>query len=370
MSSPPGLYVHVPFCRTKCPYCGFFSTTDQGGIASWLEAVALETRAQAEVLTGFDTLYLGGGSPSSLSSGTLLALLSVLRDTLIFADQVEATIEVNPGDLGPERAAWLRSLELNRVSVGVQSFFDDELALIGRRHDAQLARAAIEDLRAAGFADLGIDLIAGLPGQSWSKRLASVERALELEPDHLSCYDLTLEAGTPLAAAVQRGELSLPDDDTLARGAEAVAELLFRRGYEHYEVSNYARRKAHRSRHNQKYWRHVPYLGLGPSAHSFDGADRWWNAASVATYGDRLGRGASPIQERETLSDEQLRIERLGLGFRTLDGVALADLEPADRSSTLLNQLVEQGLVTIDDGRVKPTRDGLRVADGLARAFL
>jgi putative oxygen-independent coproporphyrinogen III oxidase len=370
MSCLPGLYVHVPFCRTKCPYCGFFSTTDLDGIPLWLEAVELEVRAQAELMSGFDTLYLGGGSPSSLPDSVLQRLLSMLRDTLVFADQVETTIEVNPGDLGTERAAWLRSLQINRVSLGVQSLFDDELSLLGRRHDARQARASIDDLRAAGFSNLGIDLIAGLPGQDWTRRLASVEQALELEPDHLSCYDLTIEPGTPLSLAVERGELTLPDDDILARGAQAVAELLGQRGYEHYEVSNYARSTALRSRHNQKYWRHLPYLGLGPAAHSFDGAQRWWNTASVTTYCERLGNQASPVEAREVLSDEQLRVERLGLGFRTLEGVALADLESAQDSAALLAQLAAEGLVTIEAERVKPTGRGLDVADGLARAFL
>ena len=370
MSAAPGLYVHVPFCRSKCPYCGFFSATNLDAIPRWLEAVELEARAMAEQMVGFDTLYLGGGSPSSLPDDALEQLLAMLRNVLVFADTVEATIEVNPGDLGRQRACWLRALEVNRVSLGGQSLFDDELAMLGRRHDAHQASTAIEDLRAAGFTDLGLDLIGGLPGQDWRKRLASVERALQLEPDHLSCYDLTVEAGTPLSVAVQRGECSLPGDETLARGARAVSDLLGQRGYEQYEVSNYARSSAHRSRHNQKYWHHVPYLGLGPAAHSFDGAQRWWNVSSVDTYCESLRGGSCPVEEREILTDEQLRVERLGLGWRTVRGVALDDLGPGERSAALLDRLLGEGLVILEDDRAKPTQAGLRVADGLARAFL
>ncbi|MBW2454907.1 MAG: radical SAM family heme chaperone HemW [Deltaproteobacteria bacterium] len=370
MSAAPGLYVHVPFCRTKCPYCAFASTTERSAIPRWLAALEREAERRASLLTGFDTLYIGGGTPSSLPDETLAELLSSLRHTLAFADEREVTVEVNPGDLDPGRAAWLRTLEVNRISLGVQSLDDGELRMLGRRHDARQAREAVGTLRAAGFTNLSIDLIGGLPGQDVPSRLASARGAVELGPDHLSCYELTIEAGTPLARAVARGELTLPDEDRLAEGAVAVADLLAQHGYVQYEVSNYARSAAHRCEHNLKYWRHVPYVGLGPAAHSFDGAERWWNLRSPTAYADQLLQGSSAVEGRERLSDEQLRVERLGLGLRTADGVAVAHLGPEPQWRQLVAQLVNEGLVLLADGRLKPTANGLWVADGLAKALL
>ncbi len=328
MSAAPGLYVHVPFCRTKCPYCAFASTTDRGAIPRWLAAIGREAERRASRLTGFDTLYIGGGTPSSLPDETLPELLSTLDHALTLADGREVTVEVNPGDLEPGRATRLRSLEVNRISLGIQSLDDGELGMLGRRHDARQAREAFGTLRAAGFTNLSIDIIGGLPGQDVASRLASMREAVALGPDHLSCYELTIEEGTPLSRSVARGEVELPDEDCLTDGAMAVAELLAEHGYVQYEVSSYARDAAHRCQHNLKYWRHVPYVGLGPAAHSFDGAERWWNYRAVGPYADRLLQGSSAVEGRDPLSEEQLRVERLGLGLRTTDGIVVTDLGP------------------------------------------
>jgi oxygen-independent coproporphyrinogen-3 oxidase len=370
MSGAPGLYVHVPFCRTKCPYCAFASTTELDAIPQWCTAIEREAAGQASLLSGFDTLYIGGGSPSSLPDEALTGVLRSLRRHLVLADELELTVEVNPGDIDRPRAAWLRTLGVNRVSLGVQSLDDRELRQLGRRHDARQARAAVGMLRGAGFTNLSIDLIGGLPGQDVERRLASVRGAVELGPEHLSCYELTVEPDTPLGQAVDSGDTELPTESCLADGAAAVTELLRHHGYGQYEVSNYARAARHRCEHNQKYWRHVPYLGLGPAAHSFVGADRWWNVRSVAPYVDRLLRGRSPVAGREHLTAAQLRVERLGLGLRTTDGVALADLGSTPACGRLVDQLVDEGLVVRHIERLEPTGRGLRVADGLARALL
>jgi putative oxygen-independent coproporphyrinogen III oxidase len=365
----PGLYVHVPFCRTKCRYCGFYSVAEDDGHARWLEALAGEAVGKAEQWSEFDSCYVGGGSPSVLRDSLLGQLVGSLRRAFRIAEDAEWTLEVNPADVTRERARTWLSLGFDRVSVGVQSFDPRELRWLGRRHDPSQARLALGCLRAAGFDDLGIDLIQGLPGQSLESRLASLDRALDFEPEHLSCYELTLEPGTPLAAETEAGRCELPDPDRAADAWLATSERAVARGYVHYEVSNFARSLAHKSRHNAKYWAQVPYLGLGPSAHSFDGRLRWHNLRSVGDYCRAIESGARPIAGEESLSDEQLRWERVSLGLRTSDGIAIDDLGATEPAAELA-ELMDQGLLARVDRRLVPTPKGLLVADALARRLL
>ena len=358
----PGLYIHAPFCITRCPYCDFYSTTDPGRISRWVTGVLAEADRHAGRWQTFDSLYLGGGTPSSLPTANLHALIDGLRRRLPMASGIQATLEVNPDDVTPRRAATWRALGFDRVSVGVQSLDDRMLRFLGRRHDTATALRALESLRAAGFPEPGLDLIFGLPGLDDDLWVESLDRALELGPGHLSCYELTVEPGTALGRRVARGEVSAPDGETVRRQFLRAHERLTAAGFDHYEVSNYARGPAHRSRHNGKYWRHVPYLGLGPAAHCFDGRRRWWNHRSLSRWEAALAEGRDPAEGRERLTADQLRMEALMLGMRTSDGIPR---ETPGVEAAALALLQAEGLVTEAGGRIRPTALGMLLADGI-----
>ncbi len=368
----PGLYVHAPFCRSKCHYCGFYSSTEPHEIDRWLASLRREARSYRRDWSTFDSCYIGGGTPSLLSEATIAALLELVHENFHLRN-AELTIEVNPGDVTKPRARRWIDLGFNRVSVGIQSFRDAELRWLGRRHDAQQAVGAVQTLRQAGFDNLGIDIVYGLPAQSQRAQLESLRKALELQPEHLSCYELTVEADTPLNQQVTADQVVMPDADTMAKAFMAVSELLSGHGYHHYEVSNFARSQALIARHNTKYWQHVPYLGLGPAAHSFDGRNRWHNYRSMREYCRALesdGPDDSAVAFRERLSAEQLRWERVALGLRTAAGVRAADLRSPPNPRQRLAQLQQAGLLERTDDRIVPTADGMMKADALARCLL
>jgi len=306
---------------------------------------------------GFDTVYLGGGTPTVLGLPGLGRALRALAP-LGIAEGAGWSVEANPDDVSLDLLRGLRDLGVGRLSLGLQSLDDGDLRFLGRRHDAAAGQRAVAVAREAGFEDISVDLIYGLPGQGVESWQGQLRRALELSPTHISAYELTVEPGTPLAATAD----GLPGEELRRALFVAGSELLRAQGWLHYEVSSFALDGGHRSLHNRKYWSHVPYLGLGPGAHSFDGRQRWWNRASTRGWCEALERGGDPVAERELLSAEQLRLERLALGFRHDGGVAVADLAGHEAA-------VEQGLLTAGEGRVFPTLEGMLMADGLARRF-
>jgi putative oxygen-independent coproporphyrinogen III oxidase len=391
-----GLYIHIPFCQSKCPYCDFYSITTPELISVYLEALEKEAQlysAQIPANSGtgvsprpapakacgcinipfasFDSLYLGGGTPSLLDGTQLSALVQCLRRHFDFAPDTEFTLEANPDDVTTEKLRLWRELGINRLSLGAQSFDEEELRFLQRRHTARQTRAAIEKIRAAGFANLGMDLIYGLPGQSLDAWIKSLERAISFTPEHLSCYQLTIEAGetpllpTPLARRLDRGEFRLPEEEAQREFFLFTHQFLEDRGYIHYEISNFARGEEFLCRHNRKYWNHTPYLGLGPAAHSFRDGRRWWNFSSVDQYAAALEAGRAPVAGSESLTPEQLRLEALYLGFRTREGIALEVIQPHPRWQILLSELEQSGLVSLADGRVAATAQGLVMADRL-----
>ena len=299
-NSLPGLYLHIPFCKSKCPYCDFYSLTDLSLMPAWLEALKREVLLYKDTFPCFDTLYLGGGTPSLVDPRQLAILMACLRRQFDFAPDTEFTLEANPDDLTPEKLRVYRDLGINRLSLGVQSFDDQELASLGRRHTARQAERALKWSRAAGFTNLGIDLIYGLPGQTEEAWGRNFKKALRFNPEHLSCYQLTLEEGTPLGARAAQGYIQLPGEATQRRLFLKTSRFLAEHGYLHYEVSNFARGEAHFSRHSRKYWRHTPYLGLGPGAHSYLNGRRWWNDRSLTGYCRALAQGRAPLAGRET----------------------------------------------------------------------
>jgi putative oxygen-independent coproporphyrinogen III oxidase len=365
----PGLYVHVPFCRTKCPYCDFFSLTSLSLTAQWLDGILREAVIYRDRFEGFDSLYLGGGTPSLLNGSQLSTLTDGLFRHFSFSPGSEMTIEANPDDITDEKLGLLKDLGFNRMSLGVQSFDDRDLRILKRRHSAQRSERAVERIRAAGFTNLSLDLIYGVPGQSESAWIRTLRKALAFNPEHLSCYQMTIPAGTPFGEMLARGEIMSPGEERERAFFLLTAEILEERGYIHYEISNFARGRSFEARHNRKYWHHVPYLGLGPSAHSFSDGSRWWNRRSLPDYCRALSLGTPPVAGMERLSHEQRHLENLYLGFRTRDGVGrnlLADRPGADK---ILRDLAGSGLITFQGEKVIPTREGFLVADSLPLLF-
>lgn len=365
----PGLYIHVPFCGSKCPYCDFYSITSMAQAPRWLEALDREAMHYRDRFSVFDSLYLGGGTPSLLDEKALTALTEGLLRCFTFTSGAEWTIECNPDDIIPGKAALLRDLGFNRISLGVQSFDDGELRLLQRRHTSDQAVRALEAFLGLGFKNIGIDLMYALPGQSESSWLATLNRALDLGPTHISCYELTLAEGTPFAEMNESGQLKTPEPELQRAFFLMNTETIAGHGYIHYEVSNFARDEGSMCRHNIKYWNRLPYLGLGPSAHSFAEGKRWWNVECVSGYCDALSNDRLPVEDCEILSQDQEHLETLALGFRTKEGVAEGLLHHRLHAGRIINDLRGSGLIRCKNGRIIPTPEGFLVADRLPLLF-
>ena len=317
----------------------------------------------------FDSLYLGGGTPTILGERELATLMECLRKHFTFCPDSEMTIEANPDDLSQDKLKAIRDLGLNRISLGVQSLDDRDLKYLGRSHSAKQAVKALEMVRSCGFANLGVDLMYGLEIQSipgWKK---TIDHVLEFKPEHLSCYQLTLESGTPLWKMKAAGRVRAIGTKLETAFFVFTSRYLEKHGYQHYEISNFARSPEFMCRHNRKYWNHVPYLGLGPSAHSFQAGSRWWNVRSIKKYCELLAVGKAPVEASEALSQEQLDLEALALGLRTSDGVSLHGPGGGLRWAKALWELQKSHLVKLHNGRIQPTRKGFLVADSLPLMF-
>ncbi|MDR3554716.1 MAG: radical SAM family heme chaperone HemW [Syntrophobacteraceae bacterium] len=365
----PGLYIHTPFCRSKCFYCDFYSVASRAEIPAWLEAVRAEMKLYKEEFPAFDSLYLGGGTPSVLEERDLAALLESILQNFAFGADPEMTMEANPESLSPEKLKTLRDFGLNRISLGVQSLEDSDLKYLGRAHSAGQALRAFEACRSAGFSNVSVDLIYGLETQSLKSWKKTLDTILELRPEHISCYQLTFEKGTALWKKKEAGRVRSIGEKMEAAFFLWTSRYLQRRGYCHYEVSNFAAGREFLCRHNRKYWRHVPYLGLGPSAHSLAVVPqprRWWNVKSVREYCRLLGEGKAPVAGWEFLSREQFDLETFDLALRTDEGLDMAALKDYPQSQRVLAQWQKSGLVRLSEGRVRPTRRGFLVADSLA----
>lgn len=365
----PGLYIHVPFCRTKCPYCDFYSITSLSLVPDWREALMREILAYKDRFGAFDSLYLGGGTPSVLSERDLARLFEGIFRHFSFSPDTEITIEANPDDITREKLELLKALGVTRISLGVQSFDTRELRALGRRHTARQAEQAVESIRRCGFSALGVDLMYGLPGQRTSDWVRSMTRALDFRPEHLSCYQLTLHEETPFGKMLAKGRIKPLGEEQERDFFLRTAKFLEERSYIHYEISSFARQEAYMARHNRKYWHRASYLGLGPAAHSFAEGVRWWNVNCVTTYCEMLGTDTLPVAGSERLSEDQQRLESLWLGLRTREGIDLSLVRHQPGADKILAQLQAANLVEIYGGRVIPTREGFVVADSLPLLF-
>ncbi len=368
----PGLYIHIPFCLSKCHYCDFYSSTSISAVPDFLDALFKEMEMYRPRFHSFDTVYIGGGTPSLLSPQHLENILIKVRENFNLLSNTEITIETNPADLNRSFLESMRERGISRINIGVQSFDEKVLGFLGRRHSVKQAVSSVGDSRKAGFHDMGLDLIYGVPGQDIESWLDTLKQAVAFSPEHLSCYQLTLEAKTPLGIRAQAGEFPVPGEELQHEFFIKTSQFLEVAGYLHYEVSNFARGKEHTSRHNQKYWDHSPYLGLGPAAHSFQCNQRWWNHRSLDQYLAAINTGNLPVEETETLTVEQLRLEALYLGLRTRKGISLQDFQKEyhydllAEKEKILSKLEEEGFVSIQDGTLYPTQIGLAVADSLS----
>ncbi len=370
--APAGIYLHIPFCERKCGYCDFYSLTDDGRREDFTAAVIQEIGHRRRAQLAVDSVYFGGGTPSLLPPAFYARLLEVLSAAFHLEDDIEITLEANPGTVDAASLADYRRAGINRLNLGVQSFDTRHLNFLGRIHDAAQARAAVTRARRAGFDNLGLDLIYGLPGQTVAAWQADLESAPACEPAHLSCYALTYEADTPLMNDRLAGGHQPAGEEKMAALFEATADILCAAGFEHYEISNFAATPRQRSRHNLKYWTRTPYLGFGPAAHSFIPPRRSWNPADLEAYLERIALGALPEEGREELTRSQEMIETVFLGLRLAAGIDLAAFArhfgtPLEaRASEVLPALVADGFLRLTPGRLVPTRRGMRLHDSVS----
>lgn len=372
-----GLYIHIPFCASRCVYCGFYSTTLPALCDAYVDALCQELTLRAEELPADEaitTIYLGGGTPSQLTTDQLDRLFSYIYK--VYRPQpVEVTMECNPDDITPAFADWIAQSPIDRISMGAQTFSDDRLRLLRRRHTAAEVRRATTLLRQAGICNISIDLMFGFPGEILADWEQDIDEALRLGVEHISAYSLMYEEGTTLHRWLSEGRIQEIDDDLSLRMYDCLVDRLTAAGYRHYEISNFALPQRE-SRHNSSYWRDVPYMGLGASAHSFDGRQRSWNVADIETYIAAIGRSERPCTV-EALDPDTHYEDVVLTSLRTAEGIDLGKIRRdfgSQRLDFLLaaaDQDLRQGYLVLDDDHLRLTRRGIYLSDGItARLFV
>lgn len=366
------IYLHVPFCKSRCVYCDFFSTTSGSAWHErYMEAVLREMERRRDDIgrARADTVYIGGGTPSQLPPKLLQRFFEKLESLYGLSGLKECTVEANPDDVTGEWVSALRDTPINRVSMGVQSLNDNMLRFLGRRHTAKQALQALELLRSCGYENISLDLMFGLPGQKISLWEEDVKEMLEVSAPHLSAYALQLEEGTVLAKRLARDKsLTLPSDDEVAAMYELLVQAIRSAGMEHYEISNFAK-PGYRAQHNSGYWKGLPYVGLGPGAHSFDGACcRRWNLSSLDTY---CNAPAAPFEE-EILTEDERYNETVMTRLRTSDGLNLATLDEKRRNYTLktADPHLKRGMMTLEEGVLRLSERGFFVSNDIISDFM
>ena len=363
-----GIYIHIPFCKSRCIYCGFYSTTLLDLRKKYINAVCREMELRKNYIREpFSTIYLGGGTPSLLDEAELTELFLYINNVYDVDRNAEITMECNPDDITPEFTNMLSRLPINRVSMGAQTFADSRLRLLHRRHNSDEVKHAVKLLREAGIKNISIDLMFGFPDESLSQWKEDISAALALNVEHISAYSLMYEEDTPLWKMLDTGKVKEIDEElSLTMFKELVCQLTDA-GYEHYEISNFAR-LGYRSRHNSSYWHQVPYIGLGAAAHSFDLNSRQWNVADLKLYIEEINNGIIPM-EREELDNDTTFNDIITTALRTSDGIDLNALETRlgkRYRNTLISAAgkhLEQGLLEIRQDRLRLTSEGIFISD-------
>lgn len=370
-----GIYVHIPFCRRACHYCDFHFTTNLANSDSLVDAIVKEIELRKGYLNNelVKTVYFGGGTPSLLPTKDIERIFSKIQDTQTLAKSLEFTLEANPEDLSPSKLQEIKEIGVNRLSLGTQSFIDSELSWMNRMHSSKQAKMCIQDAQKVGFNNISIDLIFGLPNQSKSNWIDNLNAALALDIQHISSYSLTVEPKTVLHNRIAKGEQKPPSEINSALFFQMNMEKLPANGFEHYEISNYAK-SGYVSKHNSSYWKGVSYLGLGPSAHSYNGVERQWNIKSNAAYIQNVNKGNS-FSETELLSTTDRINDHILTGLRTIWGVQKSELDCIDDSAW--NSVVKEAAncsddeLTVTDSGIFLTNKGKLKADSLtAQLFI
>ncbi len=371
-----GIYLHIPFCERKCIYCDFYSETNQNHYNVFVKLLLKEIELYSDYhnLEEIQTIYFGGGTPSLLPSTKIAEILNFIRKYFKVNNLAEITLEVNPGTVDLKKLTEYKNSGINRLSIGVQSFNDDDLKFLSRIHSVEDGIRCISDAKEAGFENISIDLIYSLPTQTISTLIYNLQKAIDANVNHISAYSLIVEDGTELHRLIQNKTISTVDEAIETQMMELTIDMLKSAGFEHYEISNFAK-PGYFSKHNTNYWNHSNYLGLGPSAHSFWINKRWWNVDTIFNYFNRLENNMLPISETENLNTEQLINEKFMLGLRS-KGVDFKILNKEFnydyklQCGNLIHQLTSNKLATFEDDRLMLTKNGIMIADEISRMFI
>ena len=371
-----GIYIHTPFCKQRCLYCAFYSSTLYNIREQYVDALCKEIAIRKDYLAGqtISTIYFGGGTPSTLTIEQLDRICRTIYDTYTIASAPEVTIECNPDDLTPEFLTQLRALPFNRISMGIQSFDDAQLRRLGRRHDAHRAQQAVDNARAAGYDNLSIDLMFALPGSTMESWQHDLDTAIAIRPEHLSAYNLMYEEGTPLYKALQRGDFTELSEEENIEQFQMLIQSMKAAGYRHYEISNFAL-PGKESRHNSSYWNDTPYIGCGASAHSYNGTSRQWNIADIKEYIRGVESG-SPSFEIENLTEDERYNDTILTRLRTANGIPLEWMQEkfSDRLNRFMLCAAEKeialGNLKEENGHLSLTEKGIFISDAVIRELI
>ena len=371
-----GIYIHIPFCRQRCNYCAFYSSTLYNIKEDYVEAVCKELQMRKDYIGGeeIETIYFGGGTPSTLPTTLLQKICDTIYANYTVCNNAEVTIECNPDDLKEEFLAELKALPFNRISMGVQSFNDAQLKRLGRRHDTDKARQAVENARTAGYTNISIDLMFALPGSTITEWEQTVENAISLHPEHISAYNLMYEEGTPLYRALQNGDFSELSEEENLEQFQMLIKKMKETGYRHYEISNFAI-PGYESRHNSSYWNDTCYLGCGAAAHSYDGHSREWNISNIKEYIKGIESGKRNY-EIEHLTEEERYNDTILTRLRTANGIPLRFME--EKFSKKLNRYMHlaadkhigYGNLKKTDETLSLTEKGIFISDTVIRDLI
>ena len=375
MSDYAGIYIHIPFCISKCPYCNFFSITDLSFKKSFLQALNREINLSPGKHLKFDTLYIGGGTPSIIGSDLIAEIINNTVSAFNFVSDAEITMEANPATLNKKNLKHFKNSGVNRLSIGIQSFNQENLKFLGRIHSGKDAVSAVDLAHKTGFENINIDLMYGIPGQTKKIWLKDLQRGIDMHPTHISCYTLTFEPGTNMEKRLQKKMFFPMPEAEICILMNLTTDFLSAKDYLHYEISNYAlacRVHDYRSKHNEKYWSAVPYIGLGPSAHSFIEPVRYKNVSCVKKYIESLIKGRLPIEEKELLTRYQRMTEEILLGFRKTDGFDMDTFNQKfkiiffEKFYDQIKMLEKHNLLQIKKNRCRLTQKGMLYHNSIA----